>query len=198
MTATARYERNHIRLGWIHIGLAVFWTVRLGTDFLIAYSRIPRELWIKVMIVALGTVTLHSALAWGAMVKSGLSRKISVFVGAAMFMGAVAWQSFDSAYFPFSAYAALFMLTLTQWKAAPEPPALDRTDFPRTASTRGPLQRLWLVLAILVAAGIAVARYYEKQFGPVWGPVAGMGLIILFLALVSLWPGKLQPEHPPA
>ena len=100
MTATARYERNHIRLGWFHIGLAVFWTVRLGTDFLIAYSRIPRELWIKVMIVALGTVTLHSALAWGAMVKSGLSRKISVFVGAAMFMGAVAWQSFELRLFP--------------------------------------------------------------------------------------------------
>jgi hypothetical protein len=197
MTITARYERNHIRLGWFHIGLAVFWTVRLGIDFLIAYSRIPRELWIKVMIVALGTVTLHSALAWGAMVKAEPSRKISVFVGAAMFMGAVVWQSFDSTYFPFSAYVALFMLTLTQWKAAYEP-TLDRTDFPETASTRGPLQRLWLVLAILVAAGIAVAKYYEKQFGPVWGPAAGMGLIILFLALVSLWPGKLQPEHPPA
>ena len=53
------------------------------------------------MIVALGTVTLHSALAWGAMAKSGIARKISVFVGAAMFMGPVAWQSFNSAYFPF-------------------------------------------------------------------------------------------------
>ena len=33
MTATARYERNHIRLGWFHIGLAVFWTVGLVPTF---------------------------------------------------------------------------------------------------------------------------------------------------------------------
>ena len=62
---------------------------------------------------------------------------------------------------------------------------------------RGTLQALWLVLAVLIAAGVAVAWYYSKEFGLAWWHIAGMGLTILFLALIWLWPGQRQPKRPP-
>ena len=62
---------------------------------------------------------------------------------------------------------------------------------------RGTLQTLWLILAVLVAAGAAVAWYYSKEAGLAWWHLAGMGLTILFLALIWLWPGQRQPKRPP-
>ena len=63
---------------------------------------------------------------------------------------------------------------------------------------RGRLQGLWLILAVLIAAGMAVSWYYWKELGLAWWHIAGMGLTILLLALIWLWPGVRQPKRPPA
>ncbi len=62
---------------------------------------------------------------------------------------------------------------------------------------RRTLQVLWLVLAGLIAAGVAVSWLYSKESGLAWWHIAGMGLAVLFLALVWLWPGEQQPKGPP-
>ncbi len=62
---------------------------------------------------------------------------------------------------------------------------------------RGTLQSLWLILAVLVAAGVAVSWYYSKESCLAWCHIAGMGLTILLLALIWLWPGERQPKRPP-
>lgn len=62
---------------------------------------------------------------------------------------------------------------------------------------RGKLQALWLVLAVLIAGGVAVAWYYSKESGLAWWHIAGMGLTILLLALIWFWPGQRQPKRPP-
>ncbi len=62
---------------------------------------------------------------------------------------------------------------------------------------RGRLQGLWLILAVLIAAGMAVSWYYSKESGLAWWHIAGMGLTILLLALIWLWPGERQPKRPP-
>ncbi len=62
---------------------------------------------------------------------------------------------------------------------------------------RGHLQSIWLILAILVAAGVAVSWYLSKETQLAWWHLAGMGLTVLFLALIWLWPGVRQPKGPP-
>ncbi len=62
---------------------------------------------------------------------------------------------------------------------------------------RGTLQVLWLVLAGLIAAGVAVSWLYSKESSLAWWHLAGMGLAVLFLALIWLWPGERQPKRPP-
>ena len=62
---------------------------------------------------------------------------------------------------------------------------------------RGTLQTLRLILAVLVVAGAAVAGYYSKEAGLAWWHLAAMGLAVMFLALIWLWPGERQPKRPP-
>ena len=62
---------------------------------------------------------------------------------------------------------------------------------------RGRFQGLWLVLAVLIAADDD-SWYSSKESGLAWWHIAGIGLTILFLALIWLWPGVRQPKRPPA
>jgi len=62
---------------------------------------------------------------------------------------------------------------------------------------RGILQVIWLVLAVVAAAGVAVSWYYSKETNLAWWHIVGMGLTVLFLALIWLWPGVRQPKRPP-
>jgi hypothetical protein len=62
---------------------------------------------------------------------------------------------------------------------------------------RGNLQSIWLILAILVAAAVAVSWYLSKETQLAWWHVLGMGLTVLFLVLIFLWPGVRQPKRPP-
>ena len=79
------------------------------------------------MCVGLLPPMLHAAFAWGAMLRLEIARKSSVLLAALMFLLPVAGRSFDSPYFPFFAYVALFMLPLAQWKpdATPGPASLS-------------------------------------------------------------------------
>jgi hypothetical protein len=62
---------------------------------------------------------------------------------------------------------------------------------------RGALQSLWFILAVVVAAGMAVSWYFSKETSLAWWQIAGMGLTVLLLALIWLWPGERQPKRPP-
>ena len=62
---------------------------------------------------------------------------------------------------------------------------------------RGSMQFLWLVLAVIVAAGVAISWYYSREGNFGWWHILGMGLTVLFLALIWLWPGERQPRRPP-
>ena len=63
---------------------------------------------------------------------------------------------------------------------------------------RGSLQIALPVLAVLIALGTAVSWYFAAADRLAWWQLAGMGLTILFLALIWLWPGERQPKRPPA
>ncbi len=63
---------------------------------------------------------------------------------------------------------------------------------------RGSLQIAFLVLAVLTAVGTAISWYFAVADSLAWWQLAGMGLTILFLALIWLWPGQDQPKRPPA
>ena len=62
---------------------------------------------------------------------------------------------------------------------------------------RGTMRNIWLTLAVLIAAGVAVSWYFSKQSGLAWWHLLGMGLTVLLLALIWLWPGQRQPKQPP-
>lgn len=62
---------------------------------------------------------------------------------------------------------------------------------------RGSLQYTWLILAVIAGAGVAVSWYFSKESGLAWWHILGMGLTVLLLALVWLWPGERQPRQPP-
>jgi hypothetical protein len=62
---------------------------------------------------------------------------------------------------------------------------------------RGNLQILWLVLAGVIAAALAVSWFLAVETRLAWWHLAGMGLSVLLLALVWLWPGERQPKGPP-
>jgi hypothetical protein len=59
------------------------------------------------------------------------------------------------------------------------------------------MQGIWLLLAVLVAAGVAVSWYLSAETRLDWWQIVGMGLTVLFLALIWLWPGEDQPKGPP-
>ena len=61
----------------------------------------------------------------------------------------------------------------------------------------GKLQSIWLILAVLAAAGVAISWYLSKESSFAWWQILGMGLTILFLVLIWLWPGTRQPKRPP-
>jgi hypothetical protein len=185
MAVAARYGRNHIRLAWFHIALAAYWTPLSGADYEALYFHVSRDVWSIFTLWWVWAVALHCALAWGAFAKSEISRRVSVFVGVAMFVWVLVRQTAD---FPFYSYVAIFMLPLAQWKPAPEPAgAGGGADLPGAAPKRGPLQILWRVLTGLTACGIVAA----------WGVPAAMALVLLFLALLAFWPERLQPDAPP-
>ncbi len=73
-------------------------------------------------------VLLHAGLAWGTGVKSEIARKLSVAVCVTMFLWLPGMRNNRAPYFPFPAYIALFMLPLTQWKAAS--PAFPNSQSP--------------------------------------------------------------------
>jgi len=62
---------------------------------------------------------------------------------------------------------------------------------------RGTMQIIWLVLAVLAAVGVAVSWYFSKESGLAWWQVLGMGLTVVLLVLIWLWPGERQPKQPP-
>jgi hypothetical protein len=62
---------------------------------------------------------------------------------------------------------------------------------------RGNLQLILLVLAALTAAGVAVSWLFAAETHLAWWHLAGLGLAVLMLALVWLWPGERQPRRPP-
>jgi len=62
---------------------------------------------------------------------------------------------------------------------------------------RGNLRILWLVLAGLLAAALAVSWYISAETQLAWWHIAGMGLAVLLLVLVWLWPDERQPKRPP-
>jgi hypothetical protein len=191
MTAAARFERNHIRLGLFHMGMAAFPFLSFAPDYRLANAWNSREMAGVLAILWAWTVLLHGSLALGAMVKLEISRKISVFVGVAMFAGAIGWQF----RFPYWAFVALFLLPLTQWKAAPPPPPDGPIDLRHAGYKRGVLQTAWLGLMVLVGGGIVVTWY--AQLGNPGLAAAPMVLMILFLVLAAFWPGKVQPDGPP-
>jgi hypothetical protein len=59
------------------------------------------------------------------------------------------------------------------------------------------LQVLWLILAVLIAAGVTVSWYYSKEASFAWWQLAAMGLAVMFLALIWRWPSERQPKRPP-
>ncbi|MGO9170641.1 MAG: hypothetical protein ACLP7P_01555 [Rhodomicrobium sp.] len=61
----------------------------------------------------------------------------------------------------------------------------------------GKYQGIWIALAVLAAAGVAVSWYFSKESNLAWWHVLGMGLTVFLLALVWLWPGPRQPKRPP-
>jgi 4-hydroxybenzoate polyprenyltransferase len=62
---------------------------------------------------------------------------------------------------------------------------------------RGSLQNVWAILAALIIAGVAISWYMSKESGLAWWHVVGMGLTVLLLALIWIWPGTKQPKGPP-
>lgn len=62
---------------------------------------------------------------------------------------------------------------------------------------RGGFQRIWLALATVTAVGVLVSWYLSEETGLTWWRLLGLGLSVLFLILVWLWPGDRQPNQPP-
>ncbi|MBI4724375.1 MAG: hypothetical protein HY765_05185 [Rhodomicrobium sp.] len=62
---------------------------------------------------------------------------------------------------------------------------------------RGNLQNTWLILAVLIAAGVAVSWWQSAESGLAWWHILGLALSVLFLVLIWLWPGTRQPKEPP-
>jgi hypothetical protein len=128
MTATARYERNHVRLGGFHIVMAAAWILFWGGAVLLDRSSLTGPGRIAVPLVGLLLVLFHAALAWGAMAKSEIARKISVVLGVAMFMWLPGMRANPAPYFPFPAYIAILLLPLTQWKTSPSPATFPQSS----------------------------------------------------------------------
>jgi len=110
VTAAKSLSRNHIKLSYWHIGLAIFYAILIGAA---VYFLRPPKLGMDYTVILLALPSLiHLALAWGSQVKSEISRRISIFIGFLMFMA-----------FPIGTFAAMFFfLPLTDWEPAP---ALD-------------------------------------------------------------------------
>jgi hypothetical protein len=99
-------SRNHIKLSYWHIGLAIFYTVAgIAAVMLLDLSKADVD--IGVYLLAAVPV-LHLILAWGARVKSEISRQVSILVGFAMFMAVPVGTIISLA----------FYLPLTDWGTA--------------------------------------------------------------------------------
>ena len=111
-----RFNRNHIRLSQFHTGLAIAWAAFFGLSIWYGAARFGTVETRALVVTGAIPVLLHAGLAWGTRVKSEIARKLSVAAGVLMFIWTPGKQVHQTPYF---AYIALFMLPLTQWKAAP-------------------------------------------------------------------------------
>ena len=129
MTANARYERNYVRLGRFHIVMAAAWGLFWGgAVLLLDPSSLTKPGGVAVPLAGLLLVLFHAVLAWGAMAKPEIARKISVVLGVAMFMWLPGMRASPAPYFPFPAYIAILLLPLTQWKSSSTPSTFPQSS----------------------------------------------------------------------
>jgi hypothetical protein len=62
---------------------------------------------------------------------------------------------------------------------------------------RGTPEYRWLIPAILLLAGILLSWWQSQDSKLSWWHIIGLGLCLVFLALVWLWAGIRQPKGPP-
>ena len=55
----------------------------------------------------------------------------------------------------------------------------------------------WLIPAIIVLAGVLISWWQSRGSELSWWHIIGLGLSVVFLALVWLWPNIRQPKAPP-
>ena len=55
----------------------------------------------------------------------------------------------------------------------------------------------WLIPAIIVLAGVLISWWQSRVSELSWWHIIGLGLSVVFLTLVWLWPNIRQPKAPP-
>ena len=55
----------------------------------------------------------------------------------------------------------------------------------------------WLIPAIIVLAGVLISWWQSRRSELSWWHIIGLGLSVVLLALVWLWPNIHQPKAPP-
>jgi hypothetical protein len=107
VTADKSLSRNHIKLGYWHIGLAIFYAVAIGTA-LYLMPPLTKKVDFTFILLAVPSL-LHLALAWGSFAKAEISRRVSILIGLLMFFA-----------FPVGTFISMFyFLPLTDWEPAP-------------------------------------------------------------------------------
>ncbi len=62
---------------------------------------------------------------------------------------------------------------------------------------RQSLEYRWLIPAAFILAGVLLSWWQSQEAKLSWWHIIGLGLCVLFLGLVWLWPGVRQPKRPP-